>query len=106
MKLDLTKTFKDTKGITFNGADGKTPLTAKEACMLALDTPQQNMSGKEKYERFKLIKKIEENADFTTEELAKLKEVIGESLTLPSLVGQLWDWVETASSEKKLEAVK
>lgn len=76
----------------------KTDFTLKNAAVEALlSNPQQNevISAEEKVKRFEIATRLikEEKPDFKTEEIAKIKELIGKVYTT-TVVGQAFEMLE------------
>lgn len=93
MKKDFTQTIKNMDGTDAKIENGK-PFTYAMAISIALLQPQDQLSGEEKYLRFKLAGKIEKSdANYSTEELAKIKEAVGKAHN-PIVVGRVWDFIE------------
>ena len=68
--------------------------------VLLQDTPNgAKIDGQEKYKRYKLTAKIncEDSPDFKVEEIAMLKQLVGDSCSA-LVVGVIWDVIENVDS--------
>ena len=112
MKIDLSQKIfgmQGTKPIP-NPDTGK-DYTLKDVCMEAVlfteINPQTGLSkatGKEKYERHELYRKLKDvykEVDLSVDEIAEIKKCIGD-LKPPLVMGQCWDYLEgTVKSPSK-----
>lgn len=79
--------------------EDKKPLILKKVCVNALlgNVPNENISGEEKYKRYKLFRRIDESVDgfaeVSAEEITLLKTLIGK-FYLPLVVGRAYDALE------------
>ncbi len=72
------------------------PFCLKDAAIEALIMPEENQTGEEKAKRYVMATRIYANSDgpdFTLEELATIKKVIGKGYG-PLIVGQAWEMLE------------
>lgn len=80
--------------------EDKKPLILKKVCITALlgNVPGDNISGEEKYKRYKLFRRIDDGVDGFTEvsdeEVTLLKTLIGK-FYLPLVVGRAYDLFES-----------
>ncbi len=97
MKLDLNQEFKALNGEVIKSESGN--LTLKSICSEALlnTSPEDKLSGEEKAKRYQLAHNIftseAENFEITVEEVALLKNLIGNLFT-PLVVGQAFKFLE------------
>lgn len=95
MKVDFNYVIRDLKGEAV--MDGKDEFTLKNVACNALLMPypdEQQLSGTDKYRRFKLADKISaangEAVDLSVEEVADLKKLIAKAFS-PLVVGRAYD---------------
>lgn len=104
MKLPFSTPLTDLSGtaITTQAATDTTPakfLTFKDALIAAFSanhTDDERLSNTDRYAMGKLGFAIGKEADFSVEDVAKIKERVGKVLT-PGLVFQVYDLVEEAA---------
>lgn len=110
MKIEWTQTFVDRTGktITKKSADGKTDevITLKELCLNALDSfdAESKVTPTEKYERYSIIKAINEGVDLTVTQVASIRKAIDTHPFLPFVHGQICDYLD--QKEVNLKVVK
>lgn len=98
MQVLLNSGLVDFEGEVMKDAKGS-PAVLRGVCIDALMAQfedEKNLSGDEKLKRFDLalkVKKAEDPADFTVEEVALLKKLIGKAYG-PLVVGQTWKMLE------------
>lgn len=95
MKVDFNYVIRDLKGEAV--LDGKDEFTLKTVACNALLMPypdEQQLSGTDKYRRFKLADKISsangEDVDLSAEEVTDLKKLIAKAFS-PLVVGRAFD---------------
>lgn len=80
-----------------------TPFTLKLAASKALlaTIKDENADGEEKYKRFKIRERLNEDdvVDLKTDEIAKIKTLIGKVYS-PLVVGQCWELLEKEKVKK------
>lgn len=80
----------------------KKDLTLGLVCTNSLLVFDERMTGQDKYERYKLARKLEKakdgQVDLKAEEIASIKDAIGKYQT-PLVVGQAWDLLENVQEE-------
>lgn len=97
----------DFEGILI-GIDGKPLVTESKAkatlshiCKAALlSATEKNIPGKEKFDRWELAKKLTGVVSLKTEEIAKIKEVVGE-VYATSVVGPAFELLEKEHKKKE-----
>ena len=101
MKIDFNQTIKqlgkDEPILKPNSAE---PFRLKDAAVEALLAPEENQTGEEKAKRYLMATRIyanPEGVDFTVEEIAKIKQVIGKGYG-PLVVGQAWLYLEGSNA--------
>ena len=105
MKLDVRSEIRTIDGEVIKelpSADSK-PATLKFVFVNALlaNDPQENADGTEKYSRWKMADKINKSfadtgiVELTTEELSKLKSLIGKNYPA-GVLGPVFDIIESA----------
>ena len=110
MKIDWTQTFVDKTGApcTKVKADGKSAevITLKELCLNALDYFEQDskIAPTEKYERYAIIKAINEEADLTVTQIATIRKTVDAHPFVPYIYGQICDYLD--QKEVNLKMVK
>ena len=95
MKIQFEKMF-EVKGL--KPEDEQEKVTYGELCKRAIlflvpSEENKNVSGQEKYKRYKISKKIDNKEDITAEEIAIIKSDVGRVFT-PMAVGMIWDFLE------------
>lgn len=105
MKVNFNVECKDWKGnaLTVVEDGEKKPVILKERVMELLYFYGSNgqVSNDKKYKAHKIFKKLERGEeDFTTEELALIKEIAGNGL-VAGVLGQLYDLIEDNNETKK-----
>lgn len=98
MKVNFKVEAKDWKGNTLtemeNGAKKPVLLSDRIQELLYFYGSNGQVSNDKKYKAHKLLKKMERGEDeFTTEELALVKEIVGNGL-VAGIVGQVYDLIE------------
>jgi len=99
MKINFNQKLKNFQGEVIKETTDKDSedLTLKAVCIIALTANiiGEQVNGKEKYKRWKLARRVEEEdkEDFTVEEIAKIKELIGKAFGVV-VVGQAWEMLE------------
>jgi len=80
-------------------------LKLKDVCVNALlqVQPQDNVSGKEKLERWENAKVIQKGGtiSFTEDYLDKLKNLVNEAYPSPVVVGQVWEMLSRGTTEEE-----
>jgi hypothetical protein len=100
MKIDFTKILCNLSGVPLSSVDeqgkpealslGHVVLTA----ILGTYPDEQNLPGAEKFARYELAKKVmNEESQLTTEDIAKIKMLVGKCCT-PLVVGAAFDLIE------------
>ena len=105
MKYDFSQPLKDLDGEVLK--DGPEELTLRAAChrgLMALNESEKNMTGMEKWKRYKLAEKIHKDGqvEITSEEVTTLKQVVG-LLFSAAVVGPVYDILEAPEEAKKNE---
>jgi len=102
-KIDFGFVFVDADGKSLldEGDKEKRPLTLKKIAVLSLVNMRmaEKISGSEKYERYKLFKKIDRHdgvVEISEEERAMLRSLIGDFYG-PLVMGQAWDILDSAT---------
>lgn len=95
MKINFAQELKNLEGgVLLKDEKNKDPWTLDFVAVYALLNSEDKVDGAEKYERYKLAQKVKEvNEDFTVEEIAKIKKLIGETFSA-IIVGPAWDILE------------
>jgi len=99
MKIDWNRTLtaRDGKPLMGPSEEGKFPtaITLKELVVAALDMPTQpgkrEISASEKYDRYKVIKAINEDLALSTKEVGTCIKAVEEFNFVPMVHGQLTD---------------
>lgn len=81
-------------------ADGQ-PLTLERVVIIALLQPVDKMPGEEKYRRYDMMRRIHGAAgpvELTVEQVAYVKQAVGDSVFTALVVGQAWDMLEHPQS--------
>jgi len=94
MKIKVDINLKDFKGkeLLENGK----PVNLKDIITGALLMPEENVSGKDKAERYFLAQRVENSGkefETTAEEISTIKDLIGKFYT-PLIVGQAYEILE------------
>jgi len=97
MKVNFSQAIKDFEGETVKDEMGK-ELSLSEICVkaiLALFKSEENISGEEKYKRYKLSDKIynKSEVELSAEEVAEVKKLVGKMYS-PLVVGLVYDILE------------
>ncbi len=97
MKINFNQSLKQLgKDDPLLKSNSTEPFCLKDAAIEALLMPEENLSGEEKAKRYLMATRIYANPDgpdFTVEELATIKKVIGRGYG-PLVVGQVWEMLE------------
>jgi len=108
MKYDLSVKIVDIKGEPIK--DSNISLTVKDVCIQALlanfTTEDNKIDGAEKYKRFKLAQRLENNQNsvigLNAEEVTLIKKLLGMAFTT-LIVGQVYDLLEGNTKSVKEE---
>lgn len=102
MKINFNQTIKQLgKDEPLFKPNSKEPFSLKDAAIEALLVPEENQAGEEKVKRYLIATRIYANpdgVDFTVEEIATIKKVIGKGYG-PLIVGQTWELLENAGGK-------
>lgn len=95
MKIDFNAILITIDGKEMNlDAEGKQKASLATVCKNALISGnERNLTGKEKLERWELAKKLDGIVDLKVEEVAKIKEVVGD-MYAASVVGPAYELLE------------
>ncbi len=96
MLIDFDEVLKTVDGLKMAIAqDSKEKATLQMVCREALlsNESSKGISGKEKFERWELAKKLKGPVDLKTDEVAKLKELLG-VVYGPTVVGPAYELLE------------
>jgi hypothetical protein len=109
VKIDVKQVIRDLQGEPLKNPKGEdtTLRWAFTEALLASSQGDENLSGEEKYNRYKLAKKVNasDEVELSVEEAAQIKKLLPKGFT-PVLVGPVFDMIEAAAEAKpKLEAV-
>ncbi len=99
MKLNIDYVFTDENEVPIPDYNLGKAITQ---ALLATYSYEKDITGEEKYKRYELVQKVKSNGDFSIEEIAKLKKLIGMAFT-PLIVGQAWDALENIGSRGRSE---
>jgi len=103
MKYDLSVKIVDIKGQPIK--DSKIELTVKDICVQSLlaNFESEKIDGVEKYKRFKLSQRLENNKNkvigLNVEEVSLIKKLLGMAYTT-LIVGQVYDILEGNTKEE------
>ncbi len=99
MRVDLKQSIVDIDGKKALRTDDDKVFNLRKACVSALLNPAGPMDGEKKMTLFKLADRInrEDSADFSVEELAQLKSVIGDRFA-PLIVGRCYEMLDPSSN--------
>jgi len=98
MIIDLTQELRDFDGRPMSDSENGKPTTLGTICsraLLAIFPDEQNLSGEQKFQRYKLAMKLAENdrPDLKAEEIADLKKLIGKAFSA-MVVGRCWEMLD------------
>lgn len=98
MAIDFNQELKQLNGESFADASGKEQKTTLgsicEQALLANYPDEKELSGAEKFERWKLATKVKgTDVSLSSEELTKLKMLVGKAFP-PLVVGQAWKMLD------------
>ena len=97
MKVKMNAQIKNLDGAAFTEPNSDRKVLLRDVCSNAIlfEKPDAQLTGPEKYERYKLAEKISKaaTADLTAEEITLLKDVVAD-LYNASIVGPVWDMLE------------
>lgn len=95
MKINFSRVLTDLNGVTINdGAQDVTLKTVALQALLAAYADETQLSGQEKFARYKIADRINDGGEeFSVEEVALLKQLVGKAY-LPLVVGRAWELLE------------
>ncbi len=102
MKIKLDQKLVNMHGEIATYMDTKVEITLRKVIEDALLYPKEKEDGKAKYVRYEMFKRImeaKESIELTSEDIADIKKLIGETKN-PLIVGQAWDLLEGKPSLK------
>jgi len=102
VKWDTELKTLDGEVITEVGSKEKQTLR-RIATFAVLTVDSEQISGKERYERYELAKELkaaDDDTDFSVDDIAKIKELIGKAPRIGVvIIGRCWDILEGGKEE-------